>query len=183
MIGPLLFIIYIDVCVKHCKTILFADDTTIYKTGKQVNNIYEDMNKEFQALADWFRANKLSLIISKTKCMLFCRSPPPENEELILTMSNTIIQRMKCVQFLGLHIDEKLDWHDHINKCKTKLTSALYVINKVNSYLPVSALKTIYYTLVYPYLAYGIILWGSTNKTYLTKLVIIPNNCSFHTKK
>ena len=45
--------------------------------------------------------------------MLFCRSPPPENfpenEELILTMSNTIIQRMKCLQFLGLHIDEKLD--------------------------------------------------------------------------
>ena len=46
-------------------------------------------------------------------------------------------------------------------------------INKVNSYLPVSALKTIYYTLVYPYLTYGIILWGSTYKTYLTKLFII----------
>ena len=59
--GPLLFIIYkIDLpfCVKHCKTILFAYDTTIYKTGTQVNNIYEDMNKELQILADWFRANK-----------------------------------------------------------------------------------------------------------------------------
>ena len=111
------------------------------------------MNKELQVLADWFRANILSLNISKTKCTLFCRSPPHENEELILTMSNTIIQRMKCVQFLGLHIDEKLDWHEHINKCKNKLTSVLYVINKV-----MFAHKTIYYTLVYPYLTYGIIL-------------------------
>ena len=71
--GPLLFIIYINdlpFCVKHCKTILFADDTTIYKTGKQVNNIYEDMNKKLQVIADWFRANKLSLNISKMKCML-----------------------------------------------------------------------------------------------------------------
>ena len=127
------------------------------------------MNKELQALADWFRANKLSLNISKTKCMLFCRSPPPENEELILTMSNIIIQRMKCVQFLGLHINEKLDWHEHKNKCKNKLPNALYVFNNVNSYFPASALKTIYYTLVYPYLTYGIILWGSTYKTYLTK--------------
>ena len=176
ILGPLLF------CVEHCKTILFADDATIYKTGKQVNNIYEDMNKELQILADWFRANKLSLNISKTKCMLFCRSPPPENEEIILTIYNTVIQRMKCVQFLGLHIDEKLDWHEHINKCKNKLTSALYVIKTVNSYLPVSALKTIYYTLVYPYLTYGIILWGSTYKTYLTKLFIIKNS-SFRTKK
>ena len=161
ILGPLLFIIYINdlpFCVEHCKTVLFADDTNIYKTGKQVTNIYEDMNKELQILADWFRANKLSLNISKTKCMLFCRSPRPENEENILTMYNTVIQQMKCVQFLGLHIDEKLDWHEHINKCKNKLTSALYVIKKVNSYLPVSALKTIYYTLVYPYLTYGIII-------------------------
>ena len=59
----------------------------------------------------WFRANKLSLNISRTKRMLFCRSPPRGNEELILTISNTIIQRMKCLQFLGHHIDEKLDWH------------------------------------------------------------------------
>ena len=76
------------------------------------------MNKELQVLAHWFRANKLSLNISKTKCMLFCRSPRPENEELILTMCNTIIQPMKCVQFLCLHIDEKHDWHENINKCK-----------------------------------------------------------------
>ena len=172
ILGPLLFIIYISdipFCVKHCKTIQFADDTTIYKTGKQVNNIYEYMNNELQVLADWFRANKLSLNISKTKSMLLCRSPPPENEELILTMYNTIIKRMKCLQFLDLYIDDKLEWHKDINKCKNKLTSALYVINKVNSYLPVSALKTIYYTLLYPYLTYGIILWGSTYKTYLTK--------------
>ena len=112
ILGPLLFIIYIHdlpFCVKHCKTILFADDISIYKTGKQVNNIYEDMNNERQVLADWFRANKLSVNISKTKSMLVCRSPPPENEELILTIFNTIIQRMKCLQFLGLYVDEKLD--------------------------------------------------------------------------
>ena len=95
VLGPLLFIIYINdllFCVEHCKTILFADDTTIYKTGKQVNNIYKDTNKELQILADWFHANKLSLNISKTKCMLFCRSPPPENVEIILTISQCLIQ-------------------------------------------------------------------------------------------
>lgn len=156
-----------------CKTILFADDTTIYKTGKQINEIYKDMNNELEILADWFRANKLSLNISKTKCMLFSRSRPAQNEELLLAIANNIIQRTKCITFLGLHIDDRLDWHEHINACKNKLTSALYIINKVNRYLPVAALKTIYYTLVYPYLTYGIILWGSTYKTHIEKVFIM----------
>ena len=64
--------------------------TLLYTRMK--TSLYEDMNKERRVLADWFRANKLYLNIFKTKCMLFCRSPPPENEILILTMANTIIQ-------------------------------------------------------------------------------------------
>ena len=62
---------------------------------------------------------------------------------------------------LCLHIDDKLNWQEHTNAYKNKLTSALYIINKVNRYLPVPALKTIYYTLVYHYLTYGIILRGT----------------------
>ena len=105
---------------------------------------------ELQVLADWFRANKLFLNISKTKCMLFCRSPPPENEEFILTMSNTIIQHMKCVQFLGIHIDEKPDLHEHINKCKNKLLQFSLPLLDIWNHLV-----------------------GSTYKTYLTQLFSI----------
>ena len=142
------------------------------------------MNKELQVLADCFHANQLSLNISKTKCMLFYRSPPLQNEEISLTMSNTIIQRLKCVQFLGLHIYEILDWHEHINRCKNKLTSASYVINTVNSYLHVSALKTIYYTLVTLTWHMESSCGGSTYKTYLTQLFIIQKkHSSFHTQK
>ena len=91
---------------------------------------------------------------------------------------------MKCVQFLGLHFDENLDWHEHINKCKNKLTSVLYVINKVNSYLPVSALKTIYYILVYPYLTYWESFRGGLHiKTYLTKVFIITKSVRFILKR
>ena len=98
--------------------------------------------------------------------MLFCRSTAPESEELILIMSNKIIQRMKYEQFLGLHIYERLDWHEHKNKCKNKLTRALYIINKVSSYRPVTALKIIDYTLDYPHVTYRII------KTYLTNYLL-----------
>ena len=141
------------------------------------------MNKELQVLADCFYANKLSLNISKTKCMLFYRSPLPENEEISLTMSNTIIQRLKCVQFLGLHIYEILDWHEHINKCKNKLASALYVINTVKSYLHVSALKTIYYTLVTLTWHMESSCGGLHIKRTWHNYLLSKKNCSFHTQK
>ena len=153
ILGLFVSIVYINdlpFCVNKCKKILFADDITIYMVGKQINNIYiyiyiyEDMNKELTILADWFSANKLSLNVSKSKCMLFCRSHSPRMKNFL---SNIVIQR-KII--LGLLKDARLDWQEHINSCKHKLTSALYAINRVNNFLPVSAFKTIYYTVVYP---------------------------------
>ena len=43
------------------KGILFADDTTIYMSSRDINELYESMNYELSILDDWFRANKLSL--------------------------------------------------------------------------------------------------------------------------
>ena len=94
------------------------------------------MNNELEILADWFRANKLSLNISKTKYILFSRSCLLE-EDLLLMISNN---KTKCIQFLGRHIDDKLNWQKHTSACKNKLTSALYILNKVNRYFPVAAL-------------------------------------------
>ena len=88
-------------------------------------------------------------------------------------MSNIVIQRIQCVNWFGLLIDERLDWQEHINSCNNKPISALYAINRVNNFLPVSALKTIYYTLVYPYLTYGIMLLRSTYISHFTKSFII----------
>ena len=138
-------------------------------SGKLINDLYKNMNTKLEVLADWFHANKVSLNVSKvslnvskTKYMLFSRYHPVQREETVLTMSDTIIKPTHCITFLGLYIDERLDWQEYINAYRKKLTSVLHAINKVNHFLPVASLKLIYYTLVYPYLTYGIILWGST---------------------
>ena len=68
VLGPLLFIIYtndLPNCLKTCKCILFADDTTIYKKSSNLSELYSTLNTELNALADWFRANKLSLNVGK----------------------------------------------------------------------------------------------------------------------
>ena len=84
-LGPLLFIIYTNYlpnCLASCKAILFADDTTVYLSSHDVNYLYTAMNRDLSTLIDWFRANTLSLNITKTNCMLFTHKNPVNKTEM-----------------------------------------------------------------------------------------------------
>ena len=74
VLGSLLFIIYtndLPQSLTNSKTILFADDTTIFKSSYNIENLYKAMNEDLKILEDWFKANKLSLNASKTNYILF----------------------------------------------------------------------------------------------------------------
>ena len=92
---------------------------------------------------------------------------------LFLLVEVTIIIRNECCKFLGIIIDDKLGWLDHINSINIKLSRSLYILNSVKNMLPNYILRKLYYTMVQPYLTYGIILWGSTYQSYLKRTVIL----------
>ena len=74
IIGPTLFILYInDICnlFSILNLILFADDTNIFYSGKDVYNICHIMTEELRKINVWFKVHKLSLNVSKTNDMLF----------------------------------------------------------------------------------------------------------------
>ncbi len=67
-------------------------------------------------------------------------------------------------------IDETINWKSHINSiCKT-CSRNIGVLNKVKQFLPKKTLYQLYISMIQPYMTYGILLWGNTNKAYLTKL-------------
>ena len=128
------------------------------------------MNIELDNLTDWFRANKLSLNVTKTNYMIFTNTNT-EQRHMELTMTNKTITPTKCVKFLGVLIDEKLNWDEHIKTVKQKINRSFFAINRAKHFLKRKNLVTSYYSLVYPYLTYGITLWGATYDTYLSKLI------------
>ena len=74
VLRPLLFILYtndLPNTLTVSKSILFADDTTIYYSHSNLNTLYTNLNKDLQILNDWFKTNKLSLSVSKTQYMIF----------------------------------------------------------------------------------------------------------------
>ena len=73
-LGPLIFIIFtndVHKQLQHCKSLLFADDTTIYKSHRNLKYLTWCIEDDMEKLVTWFRINKLTLILDKTICILF----------------------------------------------------------------------------------------------------------------
>ena len=66
----------------------------------------------------------------------------------------------KSLKFVGVNLDEFLNWEYHINNVKNKLSSAIYALNQVKNYISSNTMKTIYNSLFQPHLEYSIITWG-----------------------
>ena len=66
--------------------------------------------------------------------------------------------------FLGITINNKLNWNSHINKVTNKISKTVGILNKLRSFLPSGVLQTIYNTLILPHIIYGILPWGRHTK-------------------
>lgn len=85
ILGPLLFLIYVNDFYKASNLlneIMFADDTNLFLTHKNLNILFNSMNTELQEISSWFKSNKLSLNIDKTKWTIF---HPTSKKEIITT--------------------------------------------------------------------------------------------------
>ena len=132
-----------------------------------------DIESSSQILNDWFKTNKLSLNVSKTQYMIFNKKKKhAQDAEWNIIIGQENVNQVKYTKFLGIYIDENLDWSKHIQQCKCKIASGNYAINVTKNVLSPAHSKTLYYSLVYPYLNYGILLWGNTYKKFLHKLEI-----------
>ena len=125
VLEPLLFIIYCNdmpKLFKYCSSVIFADDTTIYHAGTSQTEVYRKMNSDLETLSDWFKANKLSVNASKAKYMVFkCkRSVEAQITQPDLYIDNEVLEKVPVTKFLGVYIDENLDWIEHIDFVEEK---------------------------------------------------------------
>ena len=163
VLGPLLYLIFCNDFYKSmefCKTIMYADDTNMYVTHKSAREALTMLKHDFDTAIDWFKANKLSLNLNKTNYMIFRPKTLDLDENLSFTLNGEEINLVNVTKFLGVFVDENLNWNRHLEHVCNQLSKGLYVLRNSKNILPNWTKKMLYYSYFYSHIIYGITLWG-----------------------
>ena len=197
ILGPILFLCYINDFPQATDMLsrLFADDTACTKSHQNLNTLIDLVNIEIQKMANWFRANKMAVNISKTKYIIFHgkgKKVEMGNSQIVFNNNEigkpinpsliTPLERVynanpnkesKTYKLLGVHLDEFLSFKEHIDITCNKLNKSLYCINRSKNFLTKKAMKSLYFALVHPHLLYCINIYSCTSKSNLKRLIIL----------
>ena len=125
------------------------------------------MNRELHHIKKWLEANKLALNIEKPIFVVFYSPAKKLTEPIILKFGCKEITHANHVKFLSVLLGETLSWKSHLVELSRKLPSSVGIFYKLRHYVPLDTLISIYYALFYPFLTYGIIVWGARYENLL----------------
>lgn len=160
VLGPILFILFTNdfpsICQNHsAHCLMYADDTTLLIN----NNSAEELNATSLTLLNnaltYSRLNDLALNPAKTTQMHFTRK---KDQTPTIPSLTAVVQ----TKFLGITLDNKLSWTEHVNNTCKKMSTGTYVVKRLKWIGTLEAAKTAYYALVHSHMQYGLAVWGSS---------------------
>ena len=176
ILGPLLFLLYVN-DLKNASNLLglimFADDTNLFLTHKDIIYLFETANLQLERINQWFISNKLSLNVSKTKYSFFHKPSKRDDIRLLLpklNINNSEIERSECLRFLGVLLDGNLCWREYIKYIESKIAKNIGLLYKARPSIDKHSLLSLYHSYIHSYINYGNIAWGSATTTNLKKV-------------
>ena len=138
-------------------------------------NLETKCNTELNQLKNWCNTNKLQINPKKSNVLLIPSklNSPPLN--LKIYYDNSLIACQESCKYLGMNLDSKLSFKNHIKQIEVKVAKGVCIVSKLRFVFPKSTLFLLYYALVHPHLLYALPLWGCTYQKYTQKLQLLQN--------
>ena len=174
VMGPLLFLIYVDDITKVCSTdtdiSLFADDAKVYSTSPQ------DLQISLNSIDRFLKSRQLTLAVEKCEKITFSKDDATNR----FSIGSTQVREVASVKDLGITISNCLKWDEHINHIKSKAFQRCHHIFKAFHTNNIWTLVKAYKSFVRPILEYGSVVWSP----YLKEdIVSVESAQRFFTKK
>ena len=124
ILGPLFFLLFINNMNNASNVLnltLFADNTNVFMSHKDLKYLSHPLNLEMDKLSIWFKANKLSLNLKKTKFMVFKPRQKHSICNIRISIDDHNIVKVKETNFLSVILDENLNWKSEISHVANKV--------------------------------------------------------------
>ena len=157
ILGPTLFLCYINDMVDalNCKLSLYADDTALVYSGADPAAVAHFLSDELAICRKWLIDNRLSLHLGKTECILFgSKRRLGPNVKFEIKLDDTVVNRVTSVRYLGVYLDEFLDFSKHVEGLLKKARSKLQFLYRNSRYLNHSTRKLLCQALIFSSLEY-----------------------------
>ena len=179
VLRPIMFLIYINdlhtvIGTEHTR--LFADDASIILCNKNFTDLIDACKEKYKHIIKWCYDNKLTINHDKTCFILFhTKNKSVPRELLNIDIDGIFIQRVTYTKYLGVVIDEKLNWHEHVNYVCSSLIKFFGIFSKIKHFMNKNTARNIYFALINSRINYGIEVYGKCAASYMSKIQTLQN--------
>jgi hypothetical protein len=168
VLGPVLFNIFINdifYFVNHCQIYNYADDNVISYYSKSLAELKSVLEFDISNLLNWFSENGMKANPSKFQLISFGNTNLNE-----VNIGNTVIQSQPCIKYLGVLIDNKLSFVDHVVHICSKASRQVNALLRLSNLLDQDTKLTLYKAFISSNYDYCPVVWSFCNRTLLNKL-------------
>jgi len=160
ILSPLLFSVFINDIVEctNAEVNLFADDTSVYIMEKSGIVLQNKLQEAVNMLASWFKTWAITVNHVKSAAMVISKKRNPIKVDIHI--DGTPIPQKNSHKHLGLVLNHKLSWSDHIEHIRSKAAKKVGLLRRIRKRLPSLVLRTLYITCIRPSMEYASGAWG-----------------------
>ena len=107
-------------------------------------------------ISQWLAANKLSLNVGKSKLLIFTNQKSKNNEDIELFINGERLKEVDFAKYLGVLIDNKLNWTNQIDAINLKLSKGTGLLAKIRHYAPKTVLRSLFFSFINPHTDYNL---------------------------
>ena len=157
---------------KIAKSILNADDANIFITADNMNEIEQQFKNLSNELNTWVNTNGLMLNVTKTNYMIFTNNNAARTIDIDAKYGKRSLVRKTSARFLGVLMDAKITWREHISAVSLKMSRNVGILYKMKGILPQNVLKILYHSFMQSHLNYCSIIRGLGSKAKIQALFV-----------
>ena len=167
ILGPLLFNIFLSdifYFIENSKIANYADDNTAYSISDTLEGLLTNLEGETSILLKWFQDNEMKP--NEDKCHLFVVN----TEDVTVTLGDEILSGCSTIDLLGITIDNRLNFSEHVTKLCKKGNQKLHALARVSKYLSSDKLKLLMKSFITSQFNYCPLAWMFHNRTLNNKI-------------